>query len=257
MSRSDGLTPTESAVVFRRAAELEAAGLHGEAAGLLDPATLEGIGREAGLSPASVRAALAEYRNGALDAIQRNADIVSSRVVPGGRREVCVAIDEFARRNLLLGREGASTTLTWGRRPGVSAAILRSFGGKKRHPLVALRELRAAVADHPDGPGLVRVRLEGTLVFPTGLLPLGAKLFAAGGVGAGATGLALAVPELAAGDAVLATGASIAVTLGAAGAGVRAYRASVARTETALDGFLDRLERGQPAWMTVHAPSAR
>src|SRR3954464_3683994 len=63
MALAERVTPEQAAVVFRRAAELQATGWHGEVEAVLDDTALEEIGREVGLSPASIRAALAELRD--------------------------------------------------------------------------------------------------------------------------------------------------------------------------------------------------
>ena len=54
MTLPDRVSPEEAAQVFRRAAELETAGIRGDSAALLDADTLEAIGREVGLSPAAI-----------------------------------------------------------------------------------------------------------------------------------------------------------------------------------------------------------
>jgi hypothetical protein len=95
------LNVEQAATVFRRAAELEAAGVRGDA--VLDDQALEDAGREVGLSPASIREALAELRGGALvpgPAITWGT-VSSSRAVAGPRGDVLAALDDVARRNLL------------------------------------------------------------------------------------------------------------------------------------------------------------
>jgi hypothetical protein len=244
MVQPEGVTPEEAAMVFRRAAELQAASVNSDAIAPLDADTLEQIGGEAGLSPASVRAALADYRGGVLDASQSAGDIVASRVVPGPQVDANLAVEEFARRNLLSVRRHEGSVTVWARKPGLNTALLRRFGGKSHYPLVALKELRATVTDYAAGSRLVRVRLEGQLTFPWRTLSLPIKTVVAAGVGGGITGVVLAAPELASGNAVIATGASLLTALGASGLGVRHYRAAVGRAEAVLDLFLDRLEWG-------------
>ena len=139
--------------MFRRAAELETAGIRGDSAAMLDADTLEAIGREVGLSPAVIHAALAEFQSGGLRVADRDFDIVSSRVVPGPASDVRLSVDELANGNLLAMRQSRGETTAWTRQGGVGRAVLRRLGGRARYPLGAVGELRATVTDHAAAPG--------------------------------------------------------------------------------------------------------
>src|SRR5712691_8467392 len=241
---SDRVTPEEAAVVFRRAAELEAAG-HGDASALLDAETLEAIGRESGLSPSAIHAALAELRRADELPDQDHAfDIISSRVVPGPVTDVSLAIDELARRNLLTTRLHRDTTTVWRRQKGLGRSVMRRVGGHARYPLGALKELRATLTEHVSRPGFVRMRLEGRFAYPWQVLPLRTQGLVGAGLGGGAVALnwALQHPNDLAAFSALATAAGLA----ASGIGVRSYCKTVARTDAALQIFLGRLELGHP-----------
>ena len=251
-----GVTPEQAAEVFRRAAELEAAG-SGSEGPLLDDRDLEEIGREVGLTPASVRAALAEWRAGALvpgPRVQWGV-VTSSRVVPGTPGDVLAVLDNEARRNQLCVVRRAGSVTVWSRAPGVSSAIARGLRGRRRHPLLGLTELRATVVEAAGGPGAARIRLEGSLVAPWRLVSGRGQVLTTAGI-AGAVVLAIpsgpfATPgwqnELAATASALA-GSSF---------GLRWYRRGAAATEDALDRYLDRLATGTAAVVQVAAPIER
>jgi hypothetical protein len=240
----DRVSPEEAAQVFRRAAELETAGIRGDSAALLDPDTLEAIGREVGLSPAAIHAALAEFRSGGLREADREFDIVSSRVVPGPPSDVRLSVDELASGNLLAMRRSRGETTVWTRQRGVGRAVVRRLGGRARYPLGAVRELRARVSDHASRPGLVRVRLEARLAYPWQFLPLRTQAVLGAGVGGGAVAFAWGLQHL--GTTSGLSAATAVLPLSAFGIGARTYRQAVVCAEGALQLFLDRLALGQP-----------
>ena len=244
MMLPDRVSPEEAAQVFRRAAELESAGIRGDSAALLDPDTLEAIGREVGLSPAAVHAALAELRSGGLRDADRVFDLVSSRVVPGPAGDVRLAVDELARGNLLTMRLSRGESTAWTRQRGVGRAMLRRLGGRARYPLGAIRELRATVTDHASRPGLVRVSLEARLAYPWQFLPLRTQALLGAGLGGGAVAVAWGLANLD-GTSGLSAAAAV-VPISAFGLGARTFRKAVLSAEGALQSFLDRLEHGQP-----------
>jgi hypothetical protein len=230
------LTVEQAATVFRRAAELEAAGVRGDA--VLDDQALEDAGREVGLYPASIREALAELRGGALvpgPAITWGT-VSSSRAVAGPRGDVLAALDDVARRNLLGVVRSTGAETVWARSPGLSSVVVRSLRGRRHHPLLALTELRATLVEAPSRP--IRVRLEGSLVFPWRLLTARSQLLVAAGLAGGAT-LSLASPGL---DGLDAAGA-LAAAVGF-GSGLKSYRRSVLAVEVTLDGILDCMAVG-------------
>jgi len=250
----DRVSPEEAAQVFRRAAELETAGIRGESA-LLDPDTLEAIGREVGLSPVAIHAALDELRSGGLREADREFDMVVSRVVPGPVSDVRVSVDELARGNLLTLRVSRGDTTAWARQRGVGRAVLRRLGGRARYPLGAVRELRATVTAHPSRPGFVRLCLEAQLAYPWQFLPLRTQALVGAGMGGGAVAVAWGLQNLVGTSGFSA--AALVVPLSAFGVGARAYRRAVVCAEGALQLFLDRLAHGQPVSTArlVHDPA--
>ena len=252
MALPDRVTPEEAAEVFRRAAELEATGPRSAGGPLLDDRDLEEVGHEVGLAPASVRAALAELRAGALvpGPVVRWGVVSSSRLVPGGPRDVLAAVDDEARRNQLGVVRRAGSVTSWSRSPGVSAAVARSLRGRRRHPLLALDELRATVVE-ASSAGVVRVRLEGSLVAPWRLVSGRGRAAAAIGIGGGAVLAFASTGPFVWPDWQYDLTGSLPALAGA-GAGLRSYRRGAAVVEAALDGFLDRLAGGTP--MVPRAP---
>ena len=247
-----GVTPEQAAEVFRRAAELEAGS--GHEGPLLHDGDLEEVGREVGLAPASVQAALAEWRAGALvpgPEVQWGV-VTSSRVVPGTPSDVVAVLDNEARRNQLCAVRRAGPAIVWSRAPGVSSAIARGLRGRRRHPLLGLTELRATVVEAAGGPGAARVRLEGSLVAPWRLVSGRGRALATVGIGGGALLAAAGGPwtlPMWQYDIYAALAA-----LAGSGAALRSYRRGATSVEAALDAFLDRLAGG--AATVVHVPAS-
>lgn len=248
MAEGELLTTEEAAWVFRRAAQLEARSPGPEA--LLDARTLEAAGTEAGLSPVSMRAALAELRAGALVAPEPDPEgppgrrsLVRTRAVPGPPVQVAQALDELARRNLLAVRRRRGATTVWERRTGLNAACLRAFPGRRARPLAGVGRLTATLGPAPGAPELVRVELRADLVPTRRLLPLRTRLRVGTGVavGAGVAAVAHGQPGWEVVDVLLmAGGAGGAAWAGASG--VRAARDARAALGDALAYVLDRLE---------------
>ncbi len=254
MALAQRLTPEQAAVVFRRAAELEAAGVHGDAQAVLDDAALEDIGREVGLSPASVRAALLELRHGITDAHRPPAwgTVLRCRTVRAERAYVEAFLDDEAREGLLTLVRHEHDVMVWAPHEGATAAMVRSLRGRRRYPLLAVKELRATVTDHERD--LVRVTLEGSLRFPARLLSPRSIAVASAGVVCGAY-LAFAVGGAGNLDWALDTTGAALWAVGV-GAGVQGYRDAVTHTEAALAAVLDRLAAGVAAPGTKPVPAA-
>jgi hypothetical protein len=138
----------------------------------------------------------------------------------------------------LVRRDRAATV--WAPHAGATAAMVRSLRGRRRYPLLALKELRATLIEQE--PGLVRVALEGTLRFPVRLLSPRSLGFATAGIVGGAY-LAFVVTSAGGLDWVLDTTGALLSTVGV-GAGVHGYRDAVAAAEVALSDVLDRLADG-------------
>lgn len=256
------LSRDEVAIVLRRAAEIDAAGLGPSDADGYDPAAVEAAAGEVGLSPEAVRRAVAELRVGSLAdepepkaarrrrartgrAVaqaagpvpnRRRADtVVDQRTVRFAPDDVLGAIDRLLRSQMFLP----------GRRTG-DRAVFRprdDLAAKLRRKLDLARTIRldgiscvTAVATPADGGTLVRVEAE---------LERSRASVLAGSAGAGA-GVALTMGFAGAlvGEAALVIAALPAGTfLAAGGMRVRAQRWELQREEIgdSLAAVLDRL----------------
>lgn len=239
MALRDRLNPDEVALVFRRAAELETTGGPGQGDGMLDDRAMEDIGREVGLSPGSVRAALVELRGGAftLPIAAPWGTVSGSRAVLGHPHEVVSALEDEARRSQLDVVRRMGDLTVWTPSPGVSAAMARRLRGRRHHPLLALRELRATVVEVPSRPAVAHVRLEGSLASPGRLLPARVQALPLIGVVGGALFEVIVDPtEIWQWPVAGAIG-----IVAGTGHALRSYRRMMVETETALDAFLEDL----------------
>jgi hypothetical protein len=248
MALAERLTPEQAAAVFRRAAELQAAGVRGETEAVLDDAALEDIGREVGLSPASIHGALSELRNDALatGSAVTWGTVMRCRTVHAPTGEIAAFLDDQARQSLFTVVRHVGSTTVWAPPPGPAAAVVRSLRGRRRYPLLVLNELRATVTE--SEPGLTRVCLEGSLRFPLSLLSARSQALAALGIAGGAF-IAFGVDGTGHTDWAF-DGAGALLSLTCAGIGLRGYRRAVARAEQALTGVLDYLTYrvDNPVW---------
>ena len=253
----DRLTDEETAIVLRRAAELERRA-PGDADGL-DPATLEEVAMEVGLSRQSVRRAIAELRVGALvPQAERRSDRATrlfgpaalevSRSVPGALPAVEAAVHDFLEGQLFRVVRDVGGRSLWAPREDLAASVRRSIDRRiqRRLCLEDVGRIEVAVVDDPGEAGarsLVRLRLDlGAVRRASATLVVGG-----GVVGAAAGGGSLLLLGL---DPVTAA----AVPAGAAAAlaghrlGAAHHRRQSDAIETALHGMLDALERaGRPA----------
>lgn len=245
----DRLDDEQIALVIRRASELDGRSPASQPG--LDLELLEEAAVEAGLSRESVRRAVAELRAGAL-AIDSGAParrtslgpptLTVSRCVPGP----FVTVDEIFRRFLAKEqfhlRRDFGTSSTWTRRQDVGARVRVQYD-KSIHRRLILRDaeqVELAVVEEPGDRGFVMVKLTVDVqsLRRAHRVALG-KGAAAGAVVAGAALLVLNMPVEAVVVPALAAGG---VTLGHR-RGVSRYRDMVADVETALEGFLDSVER--------------
>jgi hypothetical protein len=248
------LTTDEAAWVFRRAAELEARQPAGSEA-LLDQQALEAAGAEAGISPLSIRAALQELRAGALVepepepvGSRSRRTIVCTRAVLGPPGQVAAALDEIARRNLLVVRRRRGPVTVWERREGLVAACQRV----RPHPLRGVARLTSTLGPVPGAPELVRVELRAEPIASRRLVRLRTRMGVGTGVAAGSAvalvGLAGPAPLVV--DAVLAT-TGVGGAAWAGRSGLRAARDARAALGDALAYALDRLEHRRPELLFV------
>jgi hypothetical protein len=234
---TDDLTSDQAALVFRRAAELDARSQRGEP-GTLDLAAIEQAGLEAGLSRDAIRQAVAEIRAGSVGDLAVRSDAVVARTVDMAADDLEDEVDRFMRRQKfrVLRRKGGCTI--WEPDRGLVASISRSIDFNKR---IVLREtLRPTTCVVPipgdDGRSHVRFELDmrrarrGWYVLPVVLGALGATAVGAAAVVGTPIEVVLGAPAAAA-----AAGG------GYAGARV-GYRSGRDRTITAIEGFLDTLD---------------
>lgn len=238
------------AAVLRRATELDGQA-HAGSSGL-DLELLEEAAVEAGLSRESVRRAVAELRAGAL-AVEpggsgrrfapRPAELTLSRGVPGPARVVDDILRRFLNKEQFHLRRDLGSTSTWDRRQDVGARLRTSLD-KGVHRRLLLREIdhvEIAVVEEPGSAGgtvMVRLAVDVRPLRRVQRVAIGQG--AAVGVAAAAGGLAFfGVP-----DALLvlaaATGSGVAIGHAVGSARCRTH---VEGLETALEGYLDQLER--------------
>ncbi|MFN2608562.1 MAG: hypothetical protein ABR511_11840 [Acidimicrobiales bacterium] len=242
------LTEEQVALVLHRAAEID----HPEpGADLVAVAAVEEAAVEAGLSREAVRRALAELAAGALDPggslgpprLGGCPTLVVRRSVPGPARAVSALVDDFLTGQLFEQRRVTGDWARWARREDLSARVKRSVD-KSVQRKVVLRDARwVDVAIGTPGPdadeALVRLEVD--------MAPLRRPHHALVAWGAGLGAAATGIGVLAAGvhPATVAAVPAATVGLGSAGHGIglRRFRRQVDDLETALEGFLDRVER--------------
>jgi hypothetical protein len=232
----DRLSNDQAALVFRRAAELEAARAAASPDAALDLEVVEAAGREAGLSRTAVREAVAELRArgvpGTLGASVALTDAVAARTVDGPPRSVARKVADFLEGEVLVPDRDFGDRTVWVPERGLEAAI------ERRMETVDLRPVRRLVAAVVPVPGERRthVRFEAEVAGPSTSLRAGLPL-AAASLGAAAA----AVVEPVAAGGVVASGLVL------AGLGWRSARAArrraAASVKQALERFLDWLDR--------------
>jgi hypothetical protein len=245
----DRLDDEQIALVIRRASELDGQSPAGQPG--LDLALLEEAAVEAGLSRESVRRAVAELRAGALaldaGAPPRRtalgpASLTVSRCLPGPVAEVDSILRRFLAKEQFHLRRDFGTASTWTRRQDVGARVRVQYD-RSIHRRLLLRDaeqVELAVVEEPGPRGMVMVKLT------VDVKPLRRAHRVAVGKGASAGAAVAGVGLVLFGmpEAVVvvpaATGAGVAL---GHRRGVHQYRDMVADVETALEGFLDGIER--------------
>ncbi|MFN2506144.1 MAG: hypothetical protein ABR540_18330 [Acidimicrobiales bacterium] len=243
------LNQEQIALVLRRAAELDRETACPPGTGL-DEISLEHAAVEAGISPLSVRRALAELRAGVLDRPEGRrrqwlgaATLTICRVVPGPASAVEEQLHQFLRRELFEVKRDFGDRTSWTQRKGLDARVRRSVdrGIARRLILREVQNVDLSVVEEPRSGGQrILVRLD---------VDVRAAQKAQGAVSATAAGTGLAVTLL--GVAALGPDPGLIFTTAAgagfAGVGHRVgatvYRHRTEDVESAVDGVLDRLER--------------
>ena len=242
------LSEDEAALVFRRAAEIEAQS-PGDKAGF-DVETLERIAAEAGLSPAAVRQAVAELQTGRLPATTTPAGRGRLRAVPSAvtveRRMAVPAATVASRLETYLRsqtfrvcrRRGSLTIWEPGR--GLAANLVRGIDVVDRVRLRRVDGLEVHV--EPEGERGERTHVRIVLDLSTvhrnarnGTIAGGALGVA--GVVAGAAGVVLGAPEV-----LIALPATTGSGAGAWFGARNTYAKHVKRAVDAIELVLDELE---------------
>ena len=243
------LSQEEIALVLRRAAELDRDASCQPGTGL-DIVALEQVAVEAGITPQSVRRAVAELRAGVLDQplAPRRAwlgppTLTVCRTVPGPVAVVEQQLHRFLARELFELRRDLGERTQWVPRRGLDARVRRTIdkGVQRRLILREVNHVELSVIDEPgshDERVLVRVEIDVRAMRRAQGKVSGTAAAAGGGLAAVSAGLAGIDPVLflttAAGAGIVAGGHRIASAL---------YRNRVGDVESGVAGVLDRLER--------------
>ena len=245
----DRLDDEQIALVIRRATELDGQSLAGQAG--LDLVMLEEAAVEAGLSRESVRRAVAELRAGALasdtGALPKRgglgpASLTVARCVPGPFAAVDDILRRFLAKEQFHLRRDLGTSSSWARRHDVGARVRIQYD-KSIHRRLLLRDVEhveLAVVEEPGDRGMVMVKLA------VDVKPLRRAHRVAVGQGAGAGAFAAGVGAVLLGmpEAIVVIPAAAASGLAMGHrVGARRYRTSIDDLETALEGYLDTVER--------------
>lgn len=230
--------------VLARAAELHSGS--GEGTDLLSDEQILELGKEVGISPDSIRQALAEERSRIIIPAEDTtvarmfgpALVSATRVVEGTPADVLAGLDLWMQREECLQvKRRFPERLVWEARRDLVGNIKRGFNiGGRGYALSRAQDVAATVAG--VGPNRVLVRLDADLSnIRSARLRGGA---ATAGVGAAGAGLMAVL-------GVMLPVAVIPVAIGA-GAGyvvARSHRSLVTRAQLAVEQVLDRLEHGE------------
>lgn len=243
--------------VLARAGEL--ASQSADAPDGMTEAQLFEIGKEVGLSPATLQQALAEERTRVVLAEETGiearvlgpAAVSATRAIPHSPDDVLFALEEWMRTDYrMLAKRRFGNRRTWEQRGGIFAELDRSLRGNQAAATLA-RATEVAVTVSPIGDGRTAVRLDADVT------ELRAKRRAAG-IALGVIGVVLGTIPVVLG-AVLAPltmlplflAAGVVPVLGmgmGALATFKSHRKQAERAQLALEQLLDRLE---------HAPLPR
>ena len=246
------LSEDEVALVFRRAAEIEAESPAGDRVEL-DVATLERIAVEAGLSPVAVRQAVAELRAGRLPATTTDG---RKALVPAVPNEVVVErrlslppdvvrrrLENYLRTQMFRVCRRRGDVTVWEPSRSLAANVMRGIDLTDRIRLRRVDGMVLEVVPAVDGGQRTNVRITLDLSkvhrnAKSGTITGAA--FGAGGLVAAVAGVAMGVPEVA---------LVIPVTTGvAAGAHYGSRTTNAKHVKKAMDAIelvLDELEQGR------------
>lgn len=242
--------------VIRRAAELQfQEGEKGEVGESLSEAEILRIGQEVGLEPSHMRRALGELRaeqltpalpaeEGVLARVVGPSRVQAARAIPGAAADLSPRLHDWLRRNESLTplRERMGSSF-WEPNQGFTAQIQRGINlGGKNFELARGKSLEVSVVELEAGWVLV------TLVSDLSNVRTEHGLGWGLGLGLGSLGAGVGVAAVVAFPPVAIVGTAIAAGMagGAAGATLARHTLAPARARmaVALEGLLDRCERG-------------
>jgi hypothetical protein len=243
------LDEDQIALVLRRATELDVQSHAGRAG--LDLVLLEEAAVEAGLSRESVRRAVAELRAGTLPVHAsppaRRAGLgptsmTVARCLPGPSREVDDILRRFLAKEQFHLRRDFGTNSIWTRRQDVGARVRIQYD-KSIHRRLVLRDaerVEMAVVEEPGDRGMVMVKV----AVDVAPLRRAHRLTVGKGAGLGLAGASAGVLVFGMPEAIVVVPAATASGLALGHRiGLHRYRSTVDDLRTALEGFLDGIER--------------
>ncbi len=238
------LDPDTAGAIIRRATELDLA--RGQDDLGVQRHALEAAADEVGISPASVRQAMAEHDAGALVAEAGGRSILGPARARGVRTvdlPLAVAqqqVSTWLKAQLLEVHRRSGDELEWRRRDDFRAKLRRKVDVGKKVRLGSVDAVIASVVD--DGNGRSIVRLEADLENTRNGLKLGvvAVPTVAGPALGGAAALVLGDPLL------LLAGLPVGLALGGTGVYVarKTLGSELAEAQRVIDLYLDQLDRG-------------
>ena len=241
--------------VLARATELQASAANRDQSGMLTEAELIEIGKEAGISPATLSQALAEERSrvaiaeesGFVASITGPAVATASRTITGKPDEILAAVDSWMQREECLRvQRRFPDRITWEPKSGFLGTVQRNLNisGRGYH---LVRATQVAATLIPVDAERVIVRLDADMSESRGSrVRVGAGALVAGILGSGMVAIigSIAVAP----EAIMILGGAAAVpTLAGAAAGYqigKGHRQVILRAQLALEQILDRLELG-------------
>lgn len=239
------LDPDTAGAIIRRATEIDLERSADEPG--VQRHALEAAAGEVGISPASVRQALAEHDAGALGQPDSGRSILGparARAVRTVDLPLAVAqqqVSAWLKAQLLEVHRRSGDELEWRRRDDLTAKLRRKVDPTKRIRLGSVDAVIASVVD--DGNGRSIVRLEADLTYTrnglrTGVVGVPAL---AGPVLGGAAAMVLGDPL------ILLAGIPAGAALGTAGVYVarKTLGTELAEAQRVLDLYLDELDRGR------------
>ncbi|WP_436796208.1 hypothetical protein [Actinospongicola halichondriae] len=242
---SDRLDPDTAGEIIRRATELDLARARDESG--VPRHALEAAADEVGISPASVRRAMAEHDAGTLRREESRHSLLGparARAVRTVDLPVAIAqkhVSTWLKVQLLEVHRRTGDELEWRRREDLGAKLRRKVNLAKRIRLGNVDAVIASVVD--DGNGRSIVRLEADLEHTRAGLKIGVVGVptAIGPALGGAAAIVLGDPLL------LAAGIPFGMVLGAAGIVVarRTLGTELAEAQRVIDLYLDELDRGK------------